>query len=250
MRKKVVRNVSKWGTVYRLISGLPFSRGRTAEGGRGANTLCLVAVALVLVSSPLVAQHRPESAPVNVEIAPMFGYRTNMSFRTEPDIDGVSSRVALEASPGVSLAVGVRYHDEDVVEFRWTRQDTYLRVTGPVDVPFRQRVHLDQFHLDCSHEFVVEEWPEWARPFILGSLGATRISSTADFPSFTRFSLGLGGGVKVFPFRKFGFKMQAQWLALWVNPETKTFCFGGCIIHFSGKLVSQGEVTVGPVFRF
>jgi hypothetical protein len=209
----------------------------------------LVGIACVLSAHSLAAQHKSEY-PVNVEVSPLFGYRTNMSFVTEPDVEGVSTRVGLEPSPAPALAVGVRYNDADVVEFRWIRQSSRLRVSSPAIVPSIENVTLDQFHLDCSHEYVIEEWPAWARPYILGSVGATRLSTTNGFGGFTRFSLGLGTGIKIFPFRKLGFKAQAQWLALWVNPESQTFCNGGCVIHFSGKLVSQGEVTIGPVFRF
>jgi hypothetical protein len=208
----------------------------------------IVGIVLVLFAHPLAAQHKSEY-PVNVELSPLFGYRTNMSFRTEPNPEGVSARVVLDSSPAPAVALGVRYHDEDVVEFRWIRQDTRLRVTGP-SIASVQRVTLDQFHLDCAHEYVLDEWPQWARPYIMGSVGATHISGGEGFPGFTRFSLGIGTGIKVFPFKKVGFKAQAQWLGLWVDPESKTFCNGGCIIQFSGKLVSQGEVTIGPVFRF
>ena len=173
-----------------------------------------------------------------------------MSFRTEPDIDGVTPQVRVREGRSIGFAFGVRYNDEDVVEFRWARQDTQMQILGPTVVPFRERVILDQFHLDCSHEYVVDDWPPWARPFILASVGATHISSTASTVGFTRFSFGIGGGIKVFPSRHIGLKLQAQWLPLWIQPEVRAFCRYGCIIHFSGQLASQGEVTIGPVFRF
>src|SRR5262249_6402267 len=116
--------------------------------------------------------------------------------------------------------------------------------------PSREHVSLDQFHLDASHEYVLDEWPLWARPFVTGSVGLTHISSTAGTASFTRFSFGIGGGIKAFPLRQLGFKLQAQWLPMWVKPEVQAICGVGCVIHIGGRLVSQGEVTVGPVFRF
>jgi hypothetical protein len=60
----------------------------------------------------------------------------------------------------------------------------------------------------------------------------------------------MGGGIKVFPSRQVGFKVQAQWLPIVFNPETTAICSGNCVIRFGGKLGSQAELTAGPVFRF
>jgi hypothetical protein len=213
-------------------------------------------MALAAMSRPLAAQSREEPKLWTFDITPQIGYRTNMTF-TESNMEaevtpheGVSPRLTFDASPSYSVAFGVRYNDEDVIEFRWARLDTQMRITAPAIVTFRQSVTIDQFHLDCSHEYVLQEWPAWVRPFIIGSVGVTHVSSTASSASFTRFSFGLGGGLKAFPFRKVGFKLQAQWVPLWVNPVVTAYCGVGCIIHFSGELVSQGEVTFGPIFRF
>jgi hypothetical protein len=203
------------------------------------------------MACPLSAQqHHIETKIMPFEFTPQVGYRTTMTFATEPDIDGTTSKVVLQSSPSKALAFGVRLNDEDLVEIRWIRQDTQVRVTSPAITPFKQNVTLDQFHLDCSHEYIVPEWPEWARPYIIGSVGVTHISGGANFVNFTRFSFGLGGGVKAFPFRHLGFKAQAQWVPLWVDPEVTAVCGVGCIVHFGGKLSSQGEITIGPVIRF
>ena len=173
-----------------------------------------------------------------------------MNLYSEPGPDGVSTRVVINSSPTYGLAFGVRYNDEDVIEFRWARQETKLHIVDAITVPALQRVILDQFHMDFSHEYVIREWPVWARPYVIGSVGATRLSSTATTASFTRLSFGLGAGLKAFPSRHVGFKLQAQWLPLWVNPDITAFCSFGCVIHLGGQMSSQGEVTIGPIFRF
>jgi hypothetical protein len=199
---------------------------------------------------PLVAQDQTQSQRAQVVLTPLFGYRTSINFTTDPGADGSTSKIAFGSSPAYGLALGVRYHDEDVVEARWARQDTRVHVTGPLVIPSMDRVLFDQFHLDCSHEFVVDEWPLWVRPYLMGSIGATHVSGTASTAGFTRFSFGLGAGIQVFPSRQLGFKMQAEWLPIVVSPKVSAFCSAGCIVHFSGDLGSQGEVTFGPVFRF
>ncbi len=49
-----------------------------------------------------------------------------------------------------------------------------------------------------------------------------------------------------------GFRVQAQWLPIWVNPEVKAFACGGggCVVVLGGRLVHQGEISIGPIFRF
>ena len=207
-------------------------------------------IAVLWISDPLGAQNRSDPDRLQVELTPLVGYRTSMSFTTDPGVDGVTSEFVFRNSPAHGFAVGFRSHDEDVVEFRWSRQDTRIGVIGPLVAPGSERVIVNQFHLDCSHEYVLDEWPVWARPYIMASVGATHISSTTNLATVTRFSFGLGAGIKFFPSPRIGFKVQAEWLPLWISQKAKAFCSGGCVVRFSGQLASQGEVTAGPVFRF
>jgi hypothetical protein len=63
----------------------------------------------------------------------------------------------------------------------------------------------------------VEDWASWARPFVMGSAGATHVSSSTNI-NFTRFSFGIGGGVRLYASRHLGFKIQAEWLpVLWTR---------------------------------
>jgi hypothetical protein len=81
------------------------------------------------------------------------------------------------------------------------------------------------------------------------SVGATHVSNRTDF-SFTRFSFGIGGGVRFYPTRHVGFKIQAEYVPVLVDPQATVVCGGGCIVHVGSTLGSQGEVFVGPLFRF
>lgn len=57
--------------------------------------------------------------------------------------------------------------------------------------------------------------------------------------------------MKVYFTRHLGWRVQGEWLPVVVNPEVKAFvCGGGCIVHLSATLVSQGEIAVGPLLRF
>jgi hypothetical protein len=188
--------------------------------------------------------------PLRFDVTPLVGYRTIMSFPTgESGLVGSTPHLILDASPSYGMAAGARLDEEDLIEFRWARQDTHIHLEG--SAPFtNDKLVLNQFLGDFTHEYILDQWPPWARPYVIGSVGATHVAGGTN-GSFTRFSFGLGGGVKVFPTRHLGFRAQGEWIPLVVNPEVRSFiCGGGCVVHLSGTLVSQGEISIGPVFRF
>jgi hypothetical protein len=204
---------------------------------------------LIALSPALNAQQQSEPKPLRFDFTPFIGYRTSISFPLEPHVSGTNPGVVVDASPSYGASFGVRLQEDGLVELRWARQDSFIRsqdVSPPIP---RQRVLLDQFHGDFSREYTVDEWDPWARPFVLLSVGATHIASTTD-SNFTRFSFGIGGGVRFYPSRHVGFKIQAEWLPVLVDPQVAFICGAGCIVHVGGSLGSQGEVFVGPILRF
>ena len=140
-------------------------------------------------------------------------------------------------------------NEDDLVELRWARQDSYIHGEEITPLPPRQRVILDQFHGDFSHETPIEDWASWARPFVLASVGATHVSGSTNI-SFTRFSFGIGGGIRFYASRYLVFKIQAEWLPIFVDPNVAFICGAGCIAHVGGTASSQGEVFVGTTLRF
>jgi hypothetical protein len=172
-----------------------------------------------------------------------------MSFPTSDNTTSSSPHVILDARPSYGISFGVRLDEENLIEFRWARQDSHVHLENNAQFP-ESKVVLNQFHGDFTHEYIIDEWPPWVRPFIMGSVGATHFGGTAN-SSFTRFSFGLGTGIKVFPTRHVGFRVQGEWLPVVVNPQVNAFvCGGGCVVRLSGTLVSQGEFAIGPEFRF
>jgi hypothetical protein len=212
--------------------------------------LVVVAVLhLIALSSTLSAQEQAEPKPLRFDFTAFMGYRTSMSFPVEPHVSVMNPRVVVNASPSYGVSFGLRLREEDLVEVRWARQDSYVRSEGITPQLARQRMILDQFHGDFSHEPLVEDWPSWAKPFVLASVGATHVSSSPNI-NFTRFSFGIGGGIRLYVGRHFGFKLQAEWLPVFADPQVAFICGGGCIVHLHGTLASQGEVLAGPILRF
>jgi len=217
------------------------------------DVLVFATILLVLGLSPaLSAQQQPEPKPLRFDITPFIGYRTSMSFPIEPHVTGTNPSVVLDASPSYGVSFGARLRNEDdLVEIRWARQDSNVHSENITPQPPRRRAILDQFHADFSHEYLMEEysWGHWVRPFAVGSVGLTHVFSSANF-NLTRFSFGLGGGIRFYVSRHFGFKIQAEWLPVLAHPQAAFICGSGCIVHVGGTLSSQGEVVVGPLIRF
>jgi len=204
---------------------------------------------LFALSLTLSAQQEPEPKPLRFEATAFLGYRTSISFPVEPHVTGTNPRVVLDDSPSYGVSFGVRLRaEEDLIEMRWARQDSYLHAEEITPQPPRERVTLDQFHGDFSHEPFIEDWPAWAKPFVIASVGATHVSSASI--DFTRFSFGIGGGIRLYPSRHLGFKIQAEWVPVFADPHVAFICGAGCIIHVGGTLSSQGEVFAGPILRF
>ena len=204
---------------------------------------------LLAILPALTAQQQSEPNPLRFDFTAYIGYRTSVSFPVEPHVTGTNPRVVVDASPSYGASFGVRLREEDLMEARWARQDSYVRLQEINPKPPPGRVILDQFHGDFSHEPFVEDWPSWAKPFVLASVGATHISGSANF-NFTRFSFGIGGGVRFYARRHFGFKIQAEWLPVLASPHVTVICGAGCVIHAGGTAASQGEVLAGPMVRF
>lgn len=210
----------------------------------------LIAILPIALSPVLAAQEQTEPTPQRFEVTPFIGYRTFMSFPIEPHVTGLNPRVVVDESPSYGLSFGVRLHSyDDLVEARWARQDSYVHSEEITPQPPRQRVVLGQFHGDFSHEYLVEDWGPLAKPFVMASVGATHISSSTNI-NLTRFSFGIGGGVRFYTSKHVYFKIQAEWLPIVVDPHAAFICGAGCVVHLAATLASQGEVFVGPTFRF
>lgn len=227
----------------------PKSRRRALIVVKSVKKMLFRAALLAIALSPALNAQQSGIKPLRFDFSPFVGYRTSMSFPLQPHVSGTNPRVVVDASPSYGASFGVRLQEDGLVEIRWARQDSSVQSQDVSLLIPRQRVVLDQFHGDFSREYIVDGWHPWVRPFVLLSVGATHIASQTD-SNFTRFSFGIGGGVRFYPSRHVGFKIQAEWLPVLLNPQVAFICGAGCIVRVGGSLASQGEVIMGPILRF
>jgi Outer membrane protein beta-barrel domain len=219
-------------------------RLKSPRGGK--RRLGLVASKLTL----FFAFTLPASAQV-FELTPLFGYRMGGTIQVKNEGESTSIKARLKDGFAYGLAAGYRFDEESVIEFRWARQHSRLRLPDPVSPDLVSPIDttIDQFHCDFTHEYEWDHYPR-IRPYVLGSAGATRFGLPGE--SFTRFSFGLGGGVKISIHPRVRWRIQAEWLPIWIEPEARGLtCRGGvCAVFLSGTLTHQFEVSFGPVFHF
>jgi hypothetical protein len=194
------------------------------------------------------------------EVTPLVGFRTSGSVDIQEEGQAPQAHAQLGDSGTFGVAAGVRFFSDDgcddcsVVEFRWMRQNTNLGIkeASPVVNPLvafgRAPVTLDHYLADFTYEWDLQE-AKPVRPFVIGSLGAAHLSTPAS--GSMRFTFGLGAGVKIFPQRHWGVRLQVEYLPMLMHAEVQRIvCVGGCIVALGGGLMNQFEFSLGPVFRF
>jgi hypothetical protein len=193
------------------------------------------------------------------EITPLVGARYGGVVKLEQQgLPNTEAHLADSISYGIAAGVHIDADDCEgcgLLEFRWMRQDTHFDVAQNPLVPtplgvdaFRPSVKLDHFLGDFTREWSVTEAPA-IRPFATVTLGASRMSAPAS--STTRFAFGIGGGLKVFPARNWGFRFQIEYLPTVMHADLQRIvCAGGCVVALSGGLMNQFQISIGPAVRF
>jgi opacity protein-like surface antigen len=130
-------------------------------------------------------------------------------------------------------------------EVLWTDQRSALKLETEGGSSDLFKLTIRQLHGDVLYHFASAD--ARLRPFVFGGLGATFFSAD-DLESETKFSFGLGGGVKYFAWNAIGIRAHVRYKPTMLNDEDAAdFCdpFGFCQ---SG--LSQFEFAGGVVVRF
>ncbi len=207
-------------------------------------------LALLALATPARAQYVQIDS---FEVTPFVGIRFGGTFDVRAEQPPQTQATWQDAS-SYGLSAGVRFDDLSLIEFRWTRSTSTLRFGAPLGLlgTSLRDVSLNQFHADFTREWVVPE-VKGLRSFLTGSVGATHLAAAHD--AFTRFSFGLGAGVKQFLGSRFAIRAEAKWLPILIAPEVGAWAcgtvgLGGCLVVLTGPAAQQFELSVGPVVRF
>jgi hypothetical protein len=179
------------------------------------------------------------------ELSPFYGYRFGGSFvdlyTAQPfDLDGASAS---------GIVFDVRIYDDDdfQVEGLLTRQAAdVLLAAVPGRPATRLRVAAEHWLAGALQEFNGGN----VRPFTTGMAGLTRY--VADGDNEFRFTLSAGGGVKMFPSRRAGIRLDGRLFATFLDGNGNAIaCTPGiCLVGLHIAVAWQAEFTGALVVRF
>ena len=193
----------------------------------------LAALAFLLLAAPAFAQR--------TEVAVLGGYTTS------GDIDQKAlgiQQLEVKGSFTWGVEAGHFFSDHAGVEASWAQQQSALKIgtaAGSADL-FDMKLGL----LQGSFVYQFGGADAGVRPFVLAGLGATFLSAT-DLESETKLSWAAGAGLKWFPSKRVGARVQARYAPTVLGDSSSDVCdpFGFC----QGTL-HQFEFMGGLVLRF
>jgi hypothetical protein len=194
--------------------------------------------------APSLTAQSWEEKQARLEIAPAGGYRFGGEF-----FELVSGQdVDLDGAPAVGLAASVPIWEDGLyLEGMYTHQRaTFSTRPSPFNPPLNWNVTVDHFGVGGLREFRRGR----VRPFLNSVFGMTRYAAEGD--NEIRFTIGAGGGVKLFPSKTFGIRLDGRAFMTFVDAEGDFLaCTPGiCLLAFDVDVVWQTEFTAGLVIRF
>ncbi|HYN04031.1 MAG TPA: hypothetical protein VE359_16395 [Vicinamibacteria bacterium] len=199
---------------------------------RSVKLLTALAVALLLGAAPARAQ--------SVQITPFAGYAFGGSVRDTVLDESRSFDAALDYGGTLSFPIGESWR----FELLYSRQETKL--AGGLGSSFDVTIER---YMGGFQEEKGEGNVRWFGTFWLG---ATRfVPGLGGYDSKTKFGAALGLGVKTFPVKNVGLRLEARGFYTLVKGEGGAFCANGtCLFAFSGTGLWQGDVSAGLILAF
>jgi opacity protein-like surface antigen len=213
-------------------------------------TFSLVIFTVVLMMETI---NLSEADARDVEITPFAGYTWGGQFT-----DSITD-TTLNVDEGANYGVMVDINMEDTnqedqaeraqVELYFSHQATSLRTDNGLFTgnPLFD-LHIDYYHIGGTYgEDYGRVWP-----FLVGTLGVTHmVPQGPGLDSLTKFSLSLGGGVKLFATDRVGLRLEGRWFGTLFNGSSSVFCSDGkCAINVQGDMFSQFVANAGIIITF
>jgi hypothetical protein len=235
--------------------------------------LALLVLAMLLSASMALAQG---STP-RLEIRPFLGFRAGGNVNDgsydydnvqDPLIEDLSVKPSAQfgISIGVPVALLGAYDPENHIhlEVFWSTQSSTLRlddggllgdptVFNPDFVRDGDYIELADLDVHYLHLGGLYQWTggDW-NPYMNFSMGATVFAPEGDIDSKSKFSMGLGGGVKRFFTEHIAGRIQLRGFATFLGTDDSLWCnyYGHCYVYESSVTFTQFEISTGLTFAF
>ncbi len=184
----------------------------------------------------------------NFELTPFVGYTWGGEFSDE--VTGASLKVDEATSYGIML--DIKQDEQRWIELYVSRQPTRLRTeSGTFTGNPRFDLNIDYYHIGGTYG----AGEGMVRPFIVGTLGVTHMMPDGPgLDSVIKFSMSLGGGVRLYATDRIGFRLEGRWFGTLFDGGGTVFCASGggatCAIHIQGDLFSQFLANAGVIVAF
>ena len=217
------------------------------KGGLPSNLLFVKAIlilAILLVSGlPTLAQYR-------FEIQPFGGYKYGGGVNVGSNPFGVN-RINVDSSVSYGVTAAFNPAARLGLEFLWDRQPTHASANfnGGGSLGTKVGFTMDQYHGNLL--FSLSDHGSKVEPFILVGFGASNMHGGGS--STTKFSFGVGGGLKYFVSEHLGFRVQARYTPTYAYTTSGgIWCnwWGVCWSIPNDHFINQGDVTGGVILRF
>jgi opacity protein-like surface antigen len=228
---------SKFGDNIRLRHLLPSEKkmtGRTHWLTKSLLSACAAAAAM-LAANVAFAANEPR-----FEVTPFYGYQDGGSFKN----GGTDDKVKLNGDGAAAFAFNWRASEPGTqYELFYTRQST----DSDEAVPTKLKVE----YLHIGGTTIIGEAESRVIPFAVGGIGATRLSPGLDsLNSKTRWSLNLGGGVRVPLTPHVRLRFEARGYMTWLGNDANLFCDAGCTLVARSKSFFQYAALGGVSVSF
>jgi len=201
---------------------------------------------LVLLALPTFA-----AAENGIEVTLLAGYGIGDSFEERTTTSPYTiNKLELDETGVFGIAVDWGIMDQTQYEFYFSHQQTKLTErSGSTAQP------SSLFDIDVSYLHIggtVGFGDDRVDPFIVGTVGVTYFDPKhAAYSSKTRFSLALGGGVKLFITDNIGFRFEGRGLGTLVNGGVWFHGgSGGAQIGVGGDALWQFQLNAGLILKF
>ena len=181
------------------------------------------------------------------EIVPYAGFRTGGDF----EFEDVQQDAHVDSQGSFALALNMNIDANSQYQLYFSRQAT--RIEPNPATPDGTDLDIGYLHFcgtltpDTSLPF---------KPYLVGTLGATWFSpDVAGAHDSTRFSISLGGGLRIPVRPNFNLLLEARGFVTFLSDGTAFFCSsdptgGACQLRGNGTLFNQYEILAGAAFRF
>jgi opacity protein-like surface antigen len=208
--------------------------------------LALAAMTLIATSFPLPA------IAGDFEITPFAGYTWGGEFNDS--VTGATLKVDETSNYGIMLDINLVDNNQEgqsQIELYFSRQATQLRTdTGTFTGNPLFNLDIEYYHIGGT--YCIDSDSGKVIPFVVGTLGVTHmVPQGPGLDDLTKFSLSLGGGVKLFATDRIGLRLEGRWLGTLFNGSGSAFCTSGtCAINVQGDVFSQFVANAGLIIAF